>query len=409
MMRLTRLAFLLNPFFTSNNRMLQPRRAVILLSAIYMAISVGLLIYTVTTPSHTRKFVEKDAQHYIAIGRSLAAGDFSMNYVKERPYRQPLYPMLLSVVIRFAGENLFLLGMVNVTLGLGIIWLAYFSGLKFFANNAIACIIGFLAVTNRFLYERVSWSLGTEPLFVLLLFLVVSWFGSYISQGNARHLVLASGAAGFAYLTRPNGLFILPAIIGLAAFYDIFRRMRNAPSAGQLVSAGRFATLYASCAALFLIVTLPSTLPRWRFWGNPIEHGMIQNFMWVDDYNIGKEPTIRYTWRDYVATHTPVDVAWRWLRGFWAVYVRVPLWEEVWPILYIMAVPGAIMAILRRQVRYRYLLVLAFILLLPLVWIHVADPTGRIPYSVILPFEFIFAGLALDSLRLRIDSGWLEP
>jgi len=131
---------------------------------------------------------------------------------------------------------------------------------------------------------------------------------------------------------------------------------------------------------------------------------MIENFMWVDDYNVGKQ-SIRYTWRDYVATHTFGDVVGRWLRGFWAVYVRVPLWEEVWAILYLIAVPGAIIAALRGQKPYRYLLLLAFILLLPLVWIHVSDPTGRIPYSVMFPFEFIFAGLALDSLRARLNSG----
>src|SRR4029453_15702493 len=133
-MRLTRLAFLLNQFFASNNRMLQPRRTVTLLSLIYLAVSVGLLIYTVNTPSRARKFVEKDAQQYIAIGRALAGGDLSMTNVKGRPYRQPLYPALLSVVIRFAGENLFLLGMVNVTLGLAIIWLVYFATLKFFSH-----------------------------------------------------------------------------------------------------------------------------------------------------------------------------------------------------------------------------------------------------------------------------------
>ena len=407
-MQLTRLAFLLNHFFASNNPMLQPRRSVTLLSLIYLTVSVGLLIYTVNTPSRARKFVEKDSQHYIAIGRTLASGDFSMNYVKERPYRQPLYPMLLSVVIRLAGENLFLLGMVNVTLGLAIIWLVYFAILKFFANNAIACCIGFLAIINRFLYQHVSLALVTEPLFILLLLLVLLSFGSYISQGSPRHLILASSAAGLAYLTRPNGLFILPAIIGLASFYDVFRRLRKAPSSCRLRSLGRLATLYVRCAALFLIITLPSTLPRWRIWGNPIEHGTIENFMWVDDYNVAKAP-IRYTWRDYVAEHTPRDFVRRWLWGFWDVYVRVPLWVEVWAILYVIAVSGAIIAVLRPQEPYRYLLLLAFILLLPLVWTHIANPTGRIPYAVMFPFEFIFAGFALDSVRARLISGHGTP
>jgi Dolichyl-phosphate-mannose-protein mannosyltransferase len=400
--RLTRLASLLNRLFASNNRILQPRRALTLLSIIYLAVSIGLLIYTVNTPTRARKFAEKDAQHYIAIGRAMATGDFSMSYVKQRPYRQPLYPVLLSAVIRFAGGNLFLMGMVNVTLGFAIIWLVYFSILNLFANKAIACFIGFLAVINRFLYQRVSLSLGTEPLFVLLLLLIVLWFASYISRGDARHLILASAAAGLAYLSRPNGLFILPAIIGVAAFYDLFRRFRKAPSRSRLGSIGRLAILYISCAALFLIITLPSTLPRWRIFGNPIEHGMLENFMWVDDYNVGKQQSVRYSWRDYVATHDAGDVVVRWLRGFWAVYVRVPLWEEVWAILYVIAVPGAIIAALRAQEPYRYLLLLAFILLLPLVWTNVSNPTGRIPYTVMFPFECIFAGLALDSLRTRL-------
>jgi hypothetical protein len=198
-------------------------------------------------------------------------------------------------------------------------------------------------------------------------------------------------------------LFILPAIIGLAAFHELFRRIRYPSSSRRLDALTHLAILYATCVALFVIITLPSTLPRWRIWGNPIEHGVIENFMWGDDYNIDKEPTIRYTWRDYVGTHTIGQFVSRWLRGFWAVYIRVPLWEEVWPVLYIVAVPGAIIAIVRSDQKYRYLLLLGFILLLPVVWTHVSDPTGRIPYAVMLPFEFIFAGLALDSLRTRLN------
>jgi hypothetical protein len=190
----------------------------------------------------------------------------------------------------------------------------------------------------------------------------------------------------------------------LAAFYDVFRRLRNTRSPARLRSLGSLAILYVSCAALFLIITLPSTLPRWRIWRNPIEHGMLENFMWVDDYNIGKQQSVRYTWRAYVANHTPLDVVWRWLRGFCAVYVRVPLWEEVWALLYVFAVPGAIIALLRPREPYRYLLLLGFILLLPLVWTHVSNPTGRVPYTVMFPFELIFAGLALDSLRTRLTA-----
>jgi hypothetical protein len=131
--------------------------------------------------------------------------------------------------------------------------------------------------------------------------------------------------------------------------------------------------------------------------------------MWVDDYNLGKQQSLRYNWRDYVATHTPGDVVRRWLRGFLAIYIRVPLWEEVWAILYVIAVPGAIIVILRPQEPYRYLLLLAFILLLPLVWTYVANPIGRVPYTVMFPFELIFAGLALDSLRARLISHSPNP
>ena len=37
-----------------------------------------------------------------------------MQYVKERPHRQPLYPALLAIAMKLGNDNRFMLGAVNI-------------------------------------------------------------------------------------------------------------------------------------------------------------------------------------------------------------------------------------------------------------------------------------------------------
>ena len=69
--------------------------------------------------------------------------------------------------------------------------------------------------------------------------------------------------------------------------------------------AGKYAGLYLVAAAIFLIVAIPSWVPRLVYYGSPFHHGYLENFMWVDTYkegHVGQSFAI-YTWRDYFAHH----------------------------------------------------------------------------------------------------------
>lgn len=373
-------------FFATPPRALRPPRALVWLSLAYLGVSLTLLLYTTNDPRRAEKMSEKDSRHYLEIAQSFAAGDFSMSYVKGRPHRQPLYPFLLALASRFGGENLIALGMVNVLLGLLSLWLVYVLVQTLFANYAVSFLIGALFVINRFIYDHAARFIMTEVPFVLLCLGVLFLFMRYLSNGRARDLLVASVVCALAYLTRPNGLFAFAAMLLVCVVYDLKRK--------PLTRVG----WYAGAVGLFLVLTLPATWPRLQVHGAPFYHGRISNYLWADDYHVARATERILTWRDYAATHSIADVMTRWLYGFWEVFVRLPLAVEAWPLLYLVAMAGMWLACTSGDRRFRFLFLFMLLQLLPLIWGTLAARSGRLPYTVMLPFLFVFAGLALQRL-----------
>ncbi|HEV3410408.1 MAG TPA: glycosyltransferase family 39 protein [Chthoniobacterales bacterium] len=381
-------------FLHSPPRAVHAPWALLWLSLTYLVVSTALLLHVVSDPQRAAKMTEKDSRQYLQIAEAFAAGDFSMSYVQARPHRQPLYPFLLAGAVRMAGGSLVALGMVNVLVGLFALWLVYFLVGELFASPAVSFVVGFLFVTNRFIYGHVAGQLWTEPLFVFLSLLVLLFFLRYLASGRALHLAFASVACGLAYLTRPNGLLMMAALLVSAAVYDFWHRR-------ALRAVVRLGFGYAAALLLFAVITLPASLPRAEAFGRPFYHGHVSNFLWSDDYHTARATKRLLTWRDYAATHDLGDAVLRWLYGCWEVFVRIPLAVEIWAVLYALAVAGIWLALRSADARFRYLLLFLLIQLVPLIWGIWAARSGRLPYAVMLPFLFVFAALALQNWSAR--------
>jgi len=151
---------------------------------------------------------------------------------------------------------------------------------------------------------------------------------------------------------------------------------------------------------VFLVFSAPSWVPRLIYFGSPFHHGYLENYMWVDAYREGHvgESYASFTWRDYFAHHHPHDVISRIIHGLRNVYFRIPIMMERVPILFLLSVGGVFVAFRRASSEYRFLCLFLFLQLLPLVWTNLSNPTARVPYGSMLPFELFLAALFVDWL-----------
>lgn len=385
---------------TSIHALLSPRVFVPVTVILYVLVSVSALTHMLKDPARRANFLSGDAKAYLAIAGEFAGGNLSMDYVKDRPHRQPLYPAALASVIRLKGQNFFWLAMVNIafaTLGFLVVYGAL---LYLHTRHEVAAAAGILYLATPFLFAQTTGHFMTEPLHILLMCAVIFAFLAYLEEGRAWQLLVAAGAAGFDYLTRPNGLFVMLSLCGALAVAEAARcfAARKIPSA---VEAGRKAGLYAAAALLFIVVTIPSWAPRLHAFGNPVYHGYLSNYLWVDSYALGHTPA-KYGWRDYVETHSVGDAIQRGLHGLWNVGFSIPFRMELkFPALFLLALAGVLLAALRGPSSYRVLAIFGILQLLPLMWTNVSNPNVRVPYAAAMPFEIVFAAFCLSAFAER--------
>jgi hypothetical protein len=133
--------------------------------------------------------------------------------------------------------------------------------------------------------------------------------------------------------------------------------------------------------------------------------------MWVDTYKEGHvgQSYATYTWRDYFAHHGVWDILSRLLHGLWNIYFRIPIMMEKVPLLYFLSIGGVWIAFRERAREYRFLCLFLVLQMQPLVWTNLSNPTSRVPYGSMLPFELFLAALFLAWASKRFgakDSGY---
>ncbi len=389
-------------------RLLSPAVFGPLIVGSYLVMSFLVLNAEVNDPKGRANLVSGDAGHYLDIAEDLAGGNFSMDYVNKRPHRQPLYSATIAPVMAWKGRDLFALAAVNVLVAAAGLALTYYAILVLFRSSGVAALVGVLYWANEFLLEQTTTHLLTEPLHILLMLAIIFTLLAYLSEGRPWQLLVVSGLTGLDYLTRSNGLFVAIALVGVVLIHDACRWWSGESQKARIL---RQMALYGACLVIILVVTIPSWLPRVEYYGSPIHHGYLSNYLWVDTYKEahagGRFPL--YTWRDYVANHSLGDAIRRAAWGTWRVCVDLPIIvEKPFFALAVSSIGGCVLAVLFGPYKYRLLLLFAFIQLSPLMWTHISNPNPRVPYASTFPFAILFSALLfsyLSELLRKIRKG----
>jgi hypothetical protein len=373
---------------------------VLAVSIYYVDSALEHLHSTVSHPDQVAEFMHADSMHYLEMAEAFAEGEFTMGYVRIRPHRQPLYPALLAIAVRAGGErNLFFLGMVNVLIGLATIWLIFILASQVFSSPMVGALTALLYQRNDFVFDYITDRIMTEPLYTLCSFVTLALALLYVKRGKARSLYLASFAGGLAYLTRPNGFFLMAALWGVLLASELLvlardRSDRRPDRRGLRGIARRFGV----AGLIFLATTVPSWAPRLAYYEDPLHHGVVGNAMWVDTWE-----ELRANMDEplgpshYFASHGFSDAVDRFLFGFETVYVTAP--QHYTPKIHLLAAAGLLVAALRRRRRDMVLVATAFLTLLPITWTSLPMPFTRIAYGAQLAFLLLFSAILLEFAR----------
>ena len=384
---------------TTAARPVKPREHIfiVVLMGLHLVVCFAILYKNASHSKTSERLASSDSISYVEIANDFTSGNFSFDYVKHFPHRQPLYPALLSIAMKLGHGDRFYLGAVNVLLASASILLLYLFSLRLFQSQIAAGIVALALAANPFVDRQITARLLTEPLHLLLTICAIVAFFHYLLVHERCWFFACATLLGLDYLTRPNGLFMATAAIGTMGLADLIRYGGNPksrpPLGGWLVSMSR---LYLEAVLIFLLVSSASWIPRLVYYQSPFHHGYLENYMWVDVYSqahVGSSYAI-YTWKDYVAHHHNLfDVLSRFFDGLWNIYFRIPIMMERVPILYLLGIAGVYYAFRKATSEFRYLFLFLFLQMLPLVWTNLSNPMARVPYGSILPFELFFAGL----------------
>ena len=377
-----------------------PLLIVLGVSLYYINSALAHLESTVTHPDQVAEFLHADSMHYLQMAEAFAEGDFTKAYVRIRPHRQPLYPALLTIAVRTGGErNLFFLGMVNVLVGLATIWLIFLLGSRLFSSPMVGALTALLYQRNDFIFDYITDRIMTEPLYTLCSFVTLALGLLYLKRGRARFLYLSCFVGGLAYLTRPNGFFLVAALLGvlLASELLLLARDRGRGHPDRRGLRG-IAWRFGIAGLIFLATTLPSWAPRFAHYGNPLHHGVVSNAMWVDTWEelrAHKDESLGPS--DYFASHGLSDVMSRFLFGLEFVYVTAP--HQYTPKMYLLAAAGLLVALLRRRRRDLVLVGVMVLTLLPITWTSLSMPFYRLAYGAQLAFILLYSAILFEAVR----------
>jgi hypothetical protein len=380
-----------------------PLAIVLAVSLYFLNSTVQHLQKTVSDPERVAVFTDADSLHYLEMGEAFAEGKFTEKYVRVRPHRQPLYPALLAIAVRLGeGTDLFWLGMVNVLVGLVTIWVIFLLVSRLFSSPLIGALSALLYARNDFAFDYITDRILTEPLYTLCSFVAVALALLFAEGGKARSLYLASVAAGLAYLTRPNGLFLMFALWGVLLACEILVLAREQRWSWRQWDRRRLrgiATRFSVAGLIFVATTVPGWAPRLAHYGNPLHYGgVLTNTLWTDSWEelrAGKDQILGPS--DYFADHGLSDVVDRFLYGFEFVYVTAP--QDLTPKIHLLAAAGLLVTAVRRRRRDLLLAAIMFITLLPITWTSITTPFSRIAYGAQIAFILLLSPIVLEAAR----------
>lgn len=382
----------------------------LLVSSVYLLAVYTALADTLADPKRAAAFTSGDSSHYLEMAEAFRSGQFLDKYVTVRPHRQPLYPALLAAAMALRADDLMELATVNVIVGLVTIICLYGAGRWVFGSWWVGLAGALAYASSDFILRNISSRILTEPVFALAALLAVLFALEYMQRNRAVYLHLAAAGAGLAYLARPNGLFLMAAMSATLLAYDLLQRYLSVSSgAGAAKAAFRSRALdrgnligrFGAAALVFIIVATPSWIPRAIHYGDPVYHGYLSNYLWVDTYEEGHISEPKYGPRDYFLTHGFRDVVGRVGAGLEHVYWTAPI--KIGSVLYYLALIGMVGALVSLRPPYLFLILFMFVQSVPLIWTAISNPSLRVHYGGIFPFLLVFVMILIDrcSLGLR--------
>lgn len=351
-----------------------------------------------------RRLVAGDSEHYLAIADSLRQGDFRMEHVEptgaaDRAHRQPGFPALLALSARLGVQGAPGFARVNLAVLVASLWIA-FVGAGIATGSSMAALLAAVVVYDvHFLFGIATGRLLTEPLYVAVALAAVGSSLCYLARPRNASLFGVAVFSGLAYLVRVNGLFLAIALAAVVVV-DGLRRRRAAPAVhAQDAPRVPFAA-HAVAIALFVLFTTPSWLPRAIYAGNPVYHGYLANFLWVDDYARAHQPgPPRYSLETYMAEHGAVDAASRLAWGMQHVFWETPR-QKFGTVVSVALLAAVVILVLLGDTPGMLLTVAGVVQAMPLAWTAVADPAHRLPATALLPFAaFVIAAATAALLR----------
>lgn len=172
------------------------------------------------------------ALKYHVVGDYNVETDFYWSYVPQakhilqgtipiEDFHGPAYPVILALIGLFT-RDLFHAGVVLSTLAAAAALFFIFGLFKKLFRADIA-LIGTLLVAVNTTFVQYSYTAGTD-MFFLALALASTFFLFKDDELNRRSLIIAAILSGIAYLTRYNGIFIVPAVPAAILLANPFRQ-----------------------------------------------------------------------------------------------------------------------------------------------------------------------------------------
>lgn len=371
----------------------------ICMCSMFTIISINIFSDELKNPEKQQNFISSDAKHYFYGAKEIISGDFAFNYIKKYPHREILYPAVVSIPLYFFGKNIYALGSVNIFFFCFAACCLFLTIKKLYSDSVAALFAAALLLFNKFTFFCVTYQLMTEGLFITCIIAAVYFFISYLRTARHRDLICMAIICGIAQDTRPNGFFLFGSFM-LIILLQLFFLKKNADNAEQRTPQGVVPAFFTSCLA-FMLCSAPSWGPRVFFFGNPLYHGYLPNFLWADTYAQAHDSGQIFTCYDYLRNHTFGDLPPRIFFGLKKSFFHYPL-DYMGVQLWLAMLAGILVAVWQKQKDVLLLAATLFLIMAPVVWTVVSNPTPRIGFAFTLPFSAFFGGYAVAVLRARL-------